>query len=188
MKLETTGYILSHVRLSPEQVAHLLTRIRDTEEEDLRFTVIALYDVNISQVSPAVLTGAISRLEDVRIGWSFVTPEQALSIFNMLASQLGDSKVKKLLLGGDGVDLTSLPPEILVGGIQRLEMIKFILSSMTADQANSILSMVSEGRQGRLNTIGIYFPAVTGGTISPVLLQSAREVGGQNLDIHFDFE
>ena len=69
-----------------------------------------------------------------------------------------------------------------MGGIQRLEQIEFAFSSVTADQANAILTMVSEGRQGRLEYIQIYMPVVYGGTISPDLLQSAREVGGQLLD------
>ena len=80
------------------------------------------------------------------------------------------------------MNLTSVTPEILVGGIQRLEQIEFAYSSVTADQANAILSMVSEGRQGRLKYIEIDCPAVYGGTISPDLLQSAREVAGPLLD------
>ena len=104
-----------------------------------------------------------------------------------MTSQIGDSKLKKLWLSG--VDLTSITPEVLMGGIQRQVMIWFANLSVTADQANAILSMLSEGRQERLNKILIYRPALIGGTVSPVLLQSAREVGGQNLeylDIEFD--
>ena len=79
------------------QVIHLLTKIRDSEE--LKFTkILSFVELNISRVPPAILSGAISRLEDVRISLSSVTPEQLDAIFTMMAGQFGDSKLKRLMI------------------------------------------------------------------------------------------
>ena len=158
VKLENIDQLLRYGELSPEQIAALFIKIRDTE--DLRVTQLSLDEVDISQVPQDVLT-------------------QLVAIFTRLANQPGDSILKKLEFGR--VDLTSVSPVILVGGIQRLEEMGFFWSDMRAAQVNAILSMVSEGRQGRLKTIKIK-KSVTG-TISEDLLQSAREVGAQLLDI-----
>ena len=180
VKLENIDQLLRYGELSPEQIAALFIKIRDTE--DLRVTQLSLDEVDISQVpqdvlTQVVLTGAISSLKI----WSAISPHQLVAIFTRLANQPGDSILKKLEFGR--VDLTSVSPVILVGGIQRLEEMGFFWSDMRAAQVNAILSMVSEGRQGRLLNIVIYSPTIIGGDISPVLLQSAKVVGGQLLDI-----
>lgn len=176
-KLENLDEILLRVRPSPQQVAHLFTKIRDTEE--LKFSEMWLDDTNdISQVPPAVFGEVITRLEDVTVyGSAQLSPDQLSAIFTELAGQQhGDFKLKGLWFRM--VDMTAVTPENLVAGIQKLEKISFVMDVlMMADQINAILSMVSEGHHGRLNYICIQFPDVIG-TISPVLLQSAKEVGG----------
>ena len=53
---------------------------------------------------------------------------------------------------------------------------------MTAAQVTAILSMVSQGRQGRLNSIKIWYLNLIG-TVSPLLFKSARKAGGQLLNL-----
>ena len=124
VKLKTTSRILHHVLLSSEQVTHLFTKIKNTE--DLRLTKVELGWLSpVSQVPPAVLTGAISRLEEVEITGSDLTPVQLEAIFTMLASQQpGGSRLKKLRFGGG--DLSGISPEILLGAIRTLEVLGFV--------------------------------------------------------------
>ena len=142
---------------------------------------------DISQVPPAVFGEVITRLEDVTVyGSAHLTSDQLSAIFTMLAGQQpGDFKLKRLRFVE--VDMTAVTPEILVAGIQKLEEIWLHITALRADQVNAVLSMVSEGRQGRLNTIHMYRPNITG-TICPVLLQSAQEVGGHRLYINLRSE
>lgn len=61
VKLETTGDFLEYVHLSSEQITHLFTKIKDSE--DLRLARVDLVYTDISQVAPTLLAGGISRLE-----------------------------------------------------------------------------------------------------------------------------
>ena len=172
---------LGRVTLSPQQVSHLFVKLRNTEE--LKFSEMKYLRINISQVAPAVLAEVIvTQLEDVDLILSAApTPEQLAAIFTLLASQqIGDFKLKHLQF--EKLDMTAISPENLVKGIQKLEKTRFDQIKLTADQINAMLSMISEGRQGRLNTLFIDHPDVIG-TISPTLLQTAKEAGGRILDI-----
>ena len=161
--------------LSPAQVLSLFTRIRDSPH--LRLTYLDI-DWDISMVPPEMFAGAISRLEKVRIWRSAgVRAGQLKSLFVTLIShqeRVGGPKLKHFQFY-TAEDLSSISPEVLVGAIQRLEVVKIgrpdRIGSMTADQITAVLTMVKENQQGRLTVIEIYG---TGRSVSPTLLQEAR--------------
>ena len=180
LKLETVDDILRNVILSPEQVAHLFAKIKDAEEP--KVTKIDLRGLNITLVSPDLLAGVASRVKHLKLLESAVTPDQVSAIFTMMASQQdGELKLKDLQL--EKVDLRSVAPEVLVGGISKLGSIRFDRARLTTDQLNAILVMVCEGQHGKLTTLFIDHSDVIG-TISPDLLQSAIKAGKGVLNIH----
>ena len=181
LKLKTGNDLLHYLRLSPEQVAHLFAKIKDAEE--LKITEIDLRRFNISQVSPDLMAGAVSRLEHVQLPRSAApTPDQVAAIFTMLANrQLGTFKLNHIQL--KGTDLRSVAPEVLVQGLPKLRKMRFEGAKLTTDQLTAILVMVREGRQGKLKTLWIEYSDVIG-EISPDLLQSAMEVGKRFLEIY----
>ena len=65
-----------------------------------------------------------------------------------------------------------MPPDVLVGAIQRLEIVEFLGGGMTAEQATTILTLAKERRLGSIKTITIY--NIIGRSVSPSLLQEAQ--------------
>ena len=174
VKLEIVGYRGFLVKLSPDQVLALFSRIR--ESPDLRLTELEIY-LDVSMVPPELFAGALSRLETVRFRpWSRVTPSQLESLFMLMISnqqeEAGESKLKQLKFCG--IDLTSVPPEVLVGAIQSLEKVEFWPGKMTMDQINAILTMLKGNQQGKLKYVVIDRPSILGGSVSPTLLRQAR--------------
>ena len=80
-------------------------------------------------------------------------------------------------LGIGEIDLSGFPSELLLAAIRKLEVISFHETTFTAAQMNAILSMISEGRQGKLRRIIVNFPEVQG-TVCQELLLSAKQVEG----------
>ena len=164
VKLENADDLLRLIKMTAEQIVDLMIKIRDTK--DLRIIKLPLYSHNISQVPPGVWASVITRMENVCPIPPVVTPLQLAAIFTSLASQQGED-IKLKSLNFLGVYLTFVSLKLLVEGILRLQEIRFTWSTITADQANAILSMVSEGCHQRLNIIRINEPTIIGGTISP---------------------
>ena len=176
---------LSSFNFSTEQVYHLLSKIRDSDLQLAHFSLSG-NDV-FSQVPPQLMASAFSNLEAVVLyDWNVVSSEQLLAIFNMLAGQeLGGSKLKSL-----GIiiidEMSTIPPEVLVEAIRRLEEIRLFRLSLTADQINAILAAVTEGREGMLkfSKMNISISADSVGTVSQTLLERAEQVNNL-LEIEF---
>ena len=188
VKLESTDDLvrLDKVRLSSEQVTHLFTKIKNTK--DLRLARAILEFIDISQVPPAVLAGAISRLKKVILPVGYmgpiVTPVQIEPLLTMLAGpQLRETKLKELWFGW--TDLSSFSPELLVEAIRSLEKVNFPSTVLTTEQLNALLNMVVKGRKGSLKTIYLYCPE-TLSTVSPELLQAAMKVEELRIIIDLD--
>ena len=175
VKLENVGLSGFDVKLSPDQSLALFSRIRASP--NLRLTKLHM-SWNASLVPPELFAGALSVLETVRLGYlARVTTSQLESLFILMISnqdEAGGSTLKQL--GFHGTKLTSVSPEILVGAIQKLEKVKIWHGQMTADQINSILTMVKGNQQGRLKNVVIAYPIQVGivGSVSPTLLQQAK--------------
>ena len=70
-------------------------------------------------------------------------------------------------------DITFVPPDDLVGTIQKLEEVQFRWGIMTAEQVSAILIMVKENRLGRIKKIKIIGVNYVG-SVSPTLLHEAQ--------------
>ena len=170
VKLET----VDGLKLSPDQVLSVLSRIR--ESPDLRLTGLDLARTNVSLVPPEVFAGALSRLETVTFGsLTRVTAPQLKSLCRTLIShqaEAGEPKLKQLKVWDS--DLSSVSPEVLVGTIQRLERVEFWYVRLTEDQITVILLMLKRKQQGRLKHLQIHHPKLNPGSVSQTLLQEAK--------------
>ena len=82
-----------------------------------------------------------------------------------------DQRLTELTLYNNNISL--VPPEVLVGAIQRLRVVWFVRGRMTGEQATAILIMVKERRLGRIEFI--YLQKLVGmSSVSPCLLQEAK--------------
>ena len=168
-----------NAKFTPEQIAQLFSKIKDTG--DLRLTKLYFSHADTSQVAPEVFAGAISRLERAEIG---VTPAQVQSLLTRI--KLGGSKLKDLwLLPSElspdlSVDLSAVPTEDILGAFKMLEAVRLSSAVFTANQVRAILTMVTEGSQGRLTSLFINYieedayDLLDDETVD--LLQSAQEV------------
>ena len=136
---------------------------------------MSLEEVDVSQLPPAVLTGALLRMESVRIyPGTTLTEGQLQAIFTKLATQQpGESQMKELSLAG--LDLTGITAELFLGATRNLEKIVLESGTLTAEQVNAILNMVTDNH-GKLNKIVIKGQDVLG-IINPELLQAATLMG-----------
>ena len=156
VKLETTGNIIQYgsrdyeFGMTPNQVTHLFNKIKDTEELKLTELLInSCFDV--SHVASDVLAEAVSRLKSVKIR---VNPAQIQSLFIRLHHG-GGSRLKKLHL--EFVDLSAVTTSNLIGAIRMVECVEFHIATFTLEQVTAIGGMVSEGSQGMLERLAIYY-------------------------------
>ena len=71
------------------------------------------------------------------------------------------------------VNISIVPPEVLLGAIQRLREVNFIRGRMTEEQATAIITLAKERRLGRIKLIR--FSNVVGmSSVSSSLLQEAK--------------
>ena len=165
MKLETFK-----ARLSSLQAQAILTMLAATEDFRLRDLVVWGPAI-ISTLDPEVVAGALTKLETV--GWDIsarLSPGQVAALFGRIRESPG-LKLRHLILGGQNISL--LPRVILVGAIQRLEVVEFRWGEMTAEQVSAILTLVKENRLGRIKKIKIIGVNYEG-PVSPALLHEAK--------------
>ena len=166
VKLET----VSGFKLLPGQILSLFSRIRDSP--DLRLAELRLGNSNVSMVPPDVFVRAVSRLGSVE--FREVSADQLEALFRKLfyhQAGAGDTKLRQLKLWGP--NLSSISPSVLVGAIQKLEVVELQLPWMTAAQFTEVLTMLKENQQRRLKHIQILDPTVSG-SWSQTLLQEAQ--------------
>ena len=146
----------------------LLINHNQSDTEDPGLTELDLSNLDISQVASDVVVGVVTKLERVVIGWC-VTPDQLQAIFTRL--QFGGSRLKDLtVLGGD---LSAVTPEIFLGALRAVESVVFDKTTFSTDQVRSILTMQTEGSQGKLKKLEIFQPNVEDEAYD--LLEAAEE-------------
>ena len=166
MKLETLK-----ARFSRPQVEAILTRLAASQDSRLRRLGIRDGPVTISTLDPEVVAGALVKLETVGDVLSYgLSAGQLLALISRINNS-PDLRLKELILYGKYLSL--VPPEVLVGAIQRLEVAEFWRGKMTGEQLTAILTLAKENRLGRIKIIRINRVAGMG-SVSPSLLQEAR--------------
>ena len=150
MKLETLAG-----RLSSPQVKAIITRLASTEDPRLR--QLTVFDaVHISGMDPEVVAGALTKLETVsnNLSWNLSAGQVSALVSRICqAPVLG---LSELYLYGQ--DLSLVPPGLLTGAIQRLEVAEFMCKGkMAAEQVTAILTLAKEDRLGRIKRIRIFY-------------------------------
>ena len=168
MKLETL-----RARLSRPQLVAIISRLGTTEDSRLRELELAVDSgiFNISSLDPEVVARAFIKLQTVGLNFTF---HLTISQVSALISRICHSpylRLSELVLRNKYISLVH--PEVLVGAIQRLEVVRFKGGTMTGEQATAILNIAKENRLGRIKNIRINRVAGMG-SVSPSLLQEAR--------------
>lgn len=166
MKLETF-----HAPLSRPQLEAIFTRLAATQDSRLRRLRSNSYD--ISSLDPGTLAGGLVKLNEVVVGEDHSYCLSADQVTALLSGIRDSPEVRLSKLHFFEKDLSQLPTELLVEALQKLEEVKFSEGKMTAAQFTAVLTMVKEGRMGRIKKI--VFNWVTGmRSVSPALLKQAK--------------
>ena len=72
-----------------------------------------------------------------------------------------------------GGDLSAVTPEIFLGALRAVESVVFDKTTFSTDQVRSILTMQTEGSQGKLKKLDIFHPSVEDEAYD--LLEAAEE-------------
>ena len=166
MKLETLN-----AELSRPQVEAVLTMLAATEDSRLRDLVVyGGGGANLSLLDPEVVAGALIKLKTVKTDIHGLSNGQLSALFSRIL-QAPVLRLTRLHLWGKVLSL--VPPQVMAGAIQRLEVVELQLGRMTGEQATVILTLAKEERLGRIKTIKIY--QIRGmRSVSPALIQEAR--------------
>lgn len=149
IKLETLNVFLSSPQL--EAVLSSLATIQDSRLRNL----FPGGPVNISSLAPGIVGQALTKLEQVGPELSLSLTADHLSALFTSIRQSPNLRLRQLYLSDK--DLTLIPPEDLVGAIQRLEVAMFRYGEMTVEQLTTILTLAKEERLGRIRRIRIRY-------------------------------
>ena len=126
-------------KLSPDQTQSIFNKIANCE--NLKLTELDIMDIDLSPVPADVLVEAISRLKTVYLSLTHLTPDQAQSISHKIAN-CENLKLTKLDISRN--DLSSVPADVLVKAISRLERVNLTGTHLTPAQINDIYALVAE--------------------------------------------
>ena len=127
--------------------------------------------VDIAGMDPEVVAGALTKLETVDYGLSWSLSAGQVSALISRICQAPVMRLSELHLLNK--DLSLIPPGLLTGAIQRLEMVLFSQGRMTGEQVTAILTLAKEDRLGRIKRIRIKWVAGMR-SVSSSLIKEAR--------------
>ena len=145
VRIEMLVLTLTAGVVTEDQVLSLFIKI--SQSEQLRLRQLNLFMVEISHISPDIISEATIKLETFIAPLCDPTSEQVSAIFNKLTT----SEYHKLTtLNLDHNDLSSIPTETLVGGISGLEKVDLSNSNLTAEQLAAIFAKLSTFEKHKL--------------------------------------
>jgi len=158
MRLEKIVVSRAGLGLTSEQVTALLTKIRESDDITLKtldFLRLSYKDLDGDQVVAPELLSEVIRVESCDLSGS--TAQQVREVFSTLADS---QDVKLKTLDTRGIDLSLVPAEHFVQGMEKLEKINLQFSRLTLDQLNAILEKFVTEKEFR-DKVGTELPVFT---------------------------
>jgi len=131
---------VSMTNLSPEQMNCIVTAILKSDKMKLKR--IDLDHQNFSLVSADILSKALIKLEYVDLYDNTILPPEHLDSIFKAITQSEALGLKELYLGG--VNLSSVPPNIISQALVKLEDVGLFETELTPRQVNSIFRAIYE--------------------------------------------
>ena len=160
------------VSLSTLQLEAIITMLAATEDFRLRQLILHHNIQPVKSLDPEVVAGALTKLEAVDQNLCLsLSADQFTALISRIC-QAPVLRLTKLWIDSDFISL--VPPEVLVGAIQRLEMVVFWWGRMTDEQFTAILTKAKENELGKIKNI--YISSILGmWSVSPSLLEEAKQ-------------
>ena len=109
--------------------------------QDFRMTKLDVGYVNLSSISPLVLSGLVTSLEELKLCLCRLQPEQVTSIFTA-ASETDRLRLRSLSI--NFTDLSSVPASLLSQAVVRLVTVNLWLCRLSAGQVQTIFKTISD--------------------------------------------
>merc|ERR1719319_738619 len=120
-----------HTRLTPQQVTAICTAM--TGNSPLK--ALGLTDNNLSSVDANILAQAVTQLEEVDLVNTDLTPQQVEAIFAAL-----DTSCKMKILKIQNNNLSSVDPDVLARGVNKLKEVDLVDTDLTPQQVEAIFA------------------------------------------------
>jgi len=137
-------------RLSQDHVNNLFQMIAKSSVMNMNLLYLSS-KFQIAHIPPKLFSHVVTKLEIIWAG-GVLTAGQISAVFNRL-SVVKDQKLKNLDLAYN--DLSSVPTEILVGGISGLEHVKLMGTKLTTEQLTGIFTRLSVLEDHKLKTLNL---------------------------------
>ena len=131
--------------LSEVQMRKLLLSL-----SDWRMRRLAVSYINLSSVSPQVLSSALVRLETLELCLCRLTKDQVRDVFTRVADS-EDLALRSLSINFS--DLTSVPGPVLARALVRLRSVNLWLCRLTTDQVTTVLTTILQTNNLRLQSL-----------------------------------
>ena len=156
-----------------EKIGSLLRKIANTDH--LRLRELNLCWVNLSHLSPVVVSDAAVKLEAL----SVINPGLTGEFFQRIADCL-DLRLRELSLKHE--DLSSVLPSVLVAAISRLERLTLFQCDLTASQLTAIFTRLSASEDHKLKFIRLAHNDLS--SVPTELLVTAMMSGLEEVDLY----
>ena len=131
------------------QLRGIFSMISGTEDSSLRRLTIG---AKLSSVMPEVLMQAVAGLEAVSLSHSQLSAAQLNEIFFLVAYR-GFCQLRRISLAG--TCMASVPADVLVRAVPRLEEIDLANTGLTTAQLNAVLHQMALNEFGRLRRVSL---------------------------------
>ena len=158
---------VAEVDLSEDHSLVLFEKIASTEDIKLKRLSI---NHDLSDISPDILAEAVVRLEEINMWNTELIPDQVQSIFNEIAN-CENLKLTNLDIGYN--DLSTVPADVLVKAISRLEKVYLENIRHTPTQSHAIFTLVAERRSSTLRYVDLDQNVVR--SVPDILREKAKE-------------
>jgi len=105
---------------------------------------------DVSKVDPKLLARAVVKLREITLTYTSLTMEQITEIMSALLSIDSKPTLTKLNIGGN--DLSAVDPDMLSMGLTRVSRVSLIDTSLTNQQAISLLTRANNKSSSNLMT------------------------------------
>ena len=147
VRLEDVG-----VKLSWDPVLALFNKI--ASDENIKLLKLSTEVItNLSHIPADTMAEAVVRLKEIDVNDTFLTPEQVQSIFNKIANC---ENLKLTHLNIRRNDLSSVPVDVLVEAISRLETVDLRNTHLNPDQAETIFHKIANCEKLKLTKLKIF--------------------------------
>jgi len=142
---------------------------RAISHESSRMKELNILDVDLSSLSPTLITSTLSNLESANLWGTMLTQEQLEDILNMLTTV---TKLKYLNLSNN--DLSLIPPSIIAASISKLIKADLCHTKLIPIQITMLLTTIATNQDSRLTSIDLTGNPQAVKQISSQLLQETR--------------